>query len=89
MKAISQSELGRRKPPSKTTVGKPRGTRCPWHKLAEDEVIAIRADRTSKLRELAEKYGVSIAAIYGIRMRTTCRGWLGEKELATSGHLAL
>ena len=84
MKAISQSELGRRKPPSKTTVGKPRGTRCPWHKLTEDEVIAIRADRTSKLRESALRNTVfpsrpSTESGCGPRVE----GWLGEKELAS------
>jgi hypothetical protein len=49
-----------------------KGIKCPWHRLTEKEVRAIRADRISKLKDLAERYNVSIATIYGIR---TGRTW--------------
>ena len=49
-----------------------KGVKCPWHRLSEKEVREIRADRTSKLKDVAARYNVSIATIWGIR---TGRTW--------------
>jgi len=53
--------------PSVKTDRRPRGERAPWSKLKLWQVKKIRRDRTSKLRELAAEFGVSIPAIWSIK----------------------
>jgi hypothetical protein len=51
----------------------PKGSKCPWAKLTEADVKAIRAERSAgvSLAELATRYGISEASVCGIAKRRT------------------
>jgi hypothetical protein len=48
-----------------------RGSKCPWAKLTEEDIIAIRTDKESSLRALAARFNVVPSTIWHVKKNKT------------------